>query len=238
MQNTPKPPYPSNKLPTPQKSNKKLWIIFGSIAGAMIVMMGGCAGKSEGDYARTSTNSSSPSMNVANSAAPSTNMSQTSSMNASSRTDASAMGAGGLIGTWSGTLECSNGQSIQAVYKVAASGNPIYQYQTKDGQREVEFTSSGQTVRFLPPGGGVATVTVNSLSASSDRISYTLDISEERTSQDTLDQNKGSIAANAKLSGTELEVEMTISSTSVVSQPGMVVPGNESRGVCRGRFRK
>lgn len=146
--------------------------------------------------------------------------------------------AGGLTGTWSGNLRCNNGETVESTYHISPSGNPIYKYQTKNGWREAELASSGQTVRFVPAQGGVVTVTVNSLSTSPERISYALNITEESTSGGTLDQREASVMTDAKLSGAELEVELTVRSMSVVSQPGIVVPGDESSGVCRGKLRK
>lgn len=220
-------PSPSNKPPAPSKSNKKRWVVLGSMVCVMLLMMGGCAGPSRSDYVPTSSNSSS------NSAASSVNAPETPSGagTATGRT-------GGLAGTWKGNLKCSNGQTLPSVYKVAGSGNPIYEYQTNNGPREAELTSSGQTVRFIPPEGGVVTAVVNSLSTSSDRISFQMDITGEKTSGGTLDQSEAGVTMDAKLSGAELEVEMAIRSTSVASQPDLVVPGKESSGVCSGRLRK
>jgi hypothetical protein len=65
-------------------------------------------------------------------------------------------GASELAGTtWKGSFKCDDGNEIQANYRFAESGNPIYEYQTSGGAREVELESPGQTLRFVPPGGGV-----------------------------------------------------------------------------------
>jgi hypothetical protein len=149
-------------------------------------------------------------------------------------------GSGGtsLAGTWTGTLACSTGEQLPATYKIAPSGNPIYEYQTSSGPRVVELTSPGQSFRFVPPERGVATVTVEALSVAPDRIAYTLSISEERTSGDTLTQSQTTIATDATLSGAELAVQMTIRSTTTLSQPGHVVPGETQTATCQGRLRK
>jgi hypothetical protein len=44
--------------------------------------------------------------------------------------------------------------------------------------------------------------------------------------------------SEANIAGSELEVEFTVRSQNVLSQPGIVVPGDESEVVCRGRLRK
>lgn len=147
-------------------------------------------------------------------------------------------GKSSMTGTWSGNINCQPGGSVQAVYRVSGNGYPIYDYQTKSGAREAELNSTGQVVRFVPPGGGVADVRVDSLSVAPDRISYTLSISEERTSMDTLDQNKAVVNSEARLTGAGLEVEMTVRAQGIASQPGMVVPGEESNTRCRGTLQK
>jgi hypothetical protein len=147
-------------------------------------------------------------------------------------------GSSSISGTWKGTINCEPGGSTEAVYRVSGSGNPIYEYQTKSGAREVEFTSTGQVVRFVPPGGGVANVQVRSLSVGSDQISYSLNISEERTSRDTLDQNRAVVTSEARLTGAGLEVEMTVRAQGIASQPDLVVPGEEQSARCRGTLQK
>src|SRR5688572_32822289 len=89
-------------------------------------------------------------------------------------------------GSWKGTVSCDNGNQMDASYKIASSGNPVYEYQSKSGPREVELSEPGQVVRFVPPGGGVTTVTVDSISTSPERITYSLSVSEESSGGGTL----------------------------------------------------
>jgi hypothetical protein len=144
--------------------------------------------------------------------------------------------AGG--GSWKGTVNCDDGNELDASYKIAASGNPVYEYQSKSGPREVELTEPGQMVRFVPPGGGVTTVVVDTISASPDHITYALSISEERAGGGTLSQSRARMESEANISGSDLEVEFTVRGQNVLSQPGILVPGDESVVVCRGRLRK
>ena len=140
--------------------------------------------------------------------------------------------------TWKGSFKCDDGDEIQANYRVAPSGNPIYDYQTSGGAREVELESPGQTLRFVPPGGGVRNIVIDDISVSTDRISHTMSISEERTSGGTLDQSRSTISSDAVLAGGALELEIAIRSQNTVSQPGIVVPGDESVVTCKGRLRR
>ena len=141
-------------------------------------------------------------------------------------------------GSWKGTVNCDDGNQLDASYRIAASGNPVYEYQSKSGPREVELTESGQMVRFVPPGGGVTTVVVDSISTSPERITYALRISDESSGGGTLSQSAATMESEANIDGSDLEVEFTVRSRNVLSQPGIVVPGDESVVVCRGRLRK
>ncbi|HLN97076.1 MAG TPA: hypothetical protein VK208_01200 [Pyrinomonadaceae bacterium] len=156
-----------------------------------------------------------------------------------SSSKASDNDSGSLAGTtWKGSFKCNDGDEIQANYRFADSGNPIYDYQTSGGAREVELTSPGQTLRFVPPGGGVRNITLDDISVSPDHISHTMTISEERTSGGTLDQSHATISSEATLSDGGLDVEFTVRSQNTVSQPGIMVPGDESVVVCKGRLRR
>jgi hypothetical protein len=156
-----------------------------------------------------------------------------------SASDSSDGADGALAGSsWKGLIKCDDGDELQVNYKIAESGNLLYEYQTKSGAREVELESSGQMIRFVPPGGGVTTATLDTISSSPERITYSMTISEERASGGTLDQGSSAIQWEGKLSGSELEVEMNIRSQSTMSQPGIVVPGDESTVSCRGRLKR
>ena len=154
----------------------------------------------------------------------------------SSRSDSGTTDSG--EGSWKGTVSCDNGNTMDASYKIASSGNPVYEYQSKSGPREVELIEPGQVVRFVPPGGGVTTVTVDSISTSPERITYSLNVSEESSGGGTLSQSRATMETDATIDGSNLDVEFTIRSQNVLSQPGIVVPGDESRIVCRGKLRK
>ncbi|MDQ2977484.1 MAG: hypothetical protein M3R69_18985 [Acidobacteriota bacterium] len=156
----------------------------------------------------------------------------------SSSRSADARGSGLSGTTWKGTFKCDDGDEMQAHYKFADSGNPIYEYQTKSGAREVELTSPGQQIQFVPPGGGVTTIVIDDISVSTERASLTMTTSFEKASGETLDQNGARITSESVLSGDALDVETTIRSQNTVSQPGIVVPGNESTVVCRGKLKQ
>jgi hypothetical protein len=151
----------------------------------------------------------------------------------------SRSGSGALAGTtWTGTSSCDDGDNLQMVFKFADSGNPIYEYQTKGGLRSAELTEAGQSFRFLASGGGVTSVTVDSLDVSSDRVSHTMSFSTESSSGETLTQSRSRIGTEIAITEGELQVETTIRSQSVSSQPGIVAPGDEQVVVCSGKLKE
>jgi hypothetical protein len=165
--------------------------------------------------------------NVAN-----TNTDDTDSPRRSSGRSGSNSGA--LAGTtWTGTSNCDDGDNLEMIFKFADSGNPIYEYQTKSGLRSVELTEVGQLIRFVPPGGGVTSITVDSLDVSSDRASHVMSFSTESSGGETLTQSRSRVGTETAIRDEQLEVETTIRSQSVSSQPGIMVPGDEHIGLSR-----
>lgn len=194
-------------------SHTKLWIVLGSIIGVLVIVMGGCvacgaligfSALNDGD------DSGRHGKNVGKN------------------------GAGALATTsWKGTLSCDDGDNLPVVIKFAGSGNPLYDYQTSSGLKELELTSPGQTLRFVPPGGGVTNIVLDSISVSAERMRYVMSVSQERSGGGTLIQSRAQITTEAVISGSTLQVETTIRSNSTASQPGFVIPG-QSTTVCRG----
>jgi hypothetical protein len=87
-----------------------------------------------------------------------------------------------------------------------------------------ELTGPGQNFRFPAAGGGVSYVNVESLETSSEGVNYTVKVSHERASGDTMIQSRRLISYNANRSGSTLIVVISIRSNSAASQPGFVIP--------------
>ncbi len=145
----------------------------------------------------------------------------------------------GLVGTWTGTIACDDGESTTFDFIVSSNGHPVYFYQNQEGNnRKVELTHEGQTIKFIPAEGGVTQVQVAALSRSANNIGYSLDITSERLEGSTIIQEQIGYAVNGVLSGTALVVELAVSFQSVMSQPGYVVPGEPRKAFCSGKLRK
>lgn len=208
----------------PPPTNKKRWIILGSVIGVLVIVMGGCVacGALIGLSHLTDENATT---SVDDNDGPGRGPTERKPS------------AGALAGTsWNGTLNCNDGDNLSVIYKFAESGNPIYDYQTKSGLRSVELSSPGQFLRFVPPEGGVTSITFYELDVSDNRMRHAMRVSRERSGGGTLVQSQAIILTEALLSGSELEVETNIRSQSAASQPGIMAPGDEQAVICRGKL--
>ncbi len=220
--------FPNQPLPQQSTGIKKQWIFIGAVIGVLVIVMGGCVAC--GALIGLSS--------FSNSKVASTDADDPDNTRRSSGRSRSGSGSGALAGTtWTGASSCDDGESLQMIFKFADSGNPIYEYQTKSGLRSVELSEAGQLIRFVPPGGGVTSITVDSLDVSSDRVSHTMSFSTESSSGETLTQSRSRVGTETAITDGELQVESTIRSQSVSSQPGIVAPGDEQVVVCRGRLK-
>lgn len=145
--------------------------------------------------------------------------------------------AGDISGTWSGELK-SGEDTLPVTIKFAANGNPVYSYQAKSGESEVELTESAQGWRFLAPGGGVTSISVESLSVAPDRVNYVLFIAHEQTSGAILDQTFTKLGADFSLAGALLQTVFAISSNTTASQPGFMIPGETEETVYQGTLKR
>lgn len=143
-----------------------------------------------------------------------------------------------MSGTWAGNMLCGKEGASPIEFIVSQKGNPIFRYITKSGSREVELTHTGQDIAFVPPGGGVSRIKVISLSIITNRITYSLQQSNESTSGGTLVQEKGEVVFDAMLSGSVLNLKLKMQTQSVLSQPGQVIPGDIESVECYAALRK
>jgi hypothetical protein len=90
-----------------------------------------------------------------------------------------------LTGTWRGTLD---GQPGEATTAFSEDGYFLFEYTNNKGLvRTVELTAPGQ-IQFVPPGGGVTTMAVNSVVKRPGGVSYVLHIGFEPASGGDMDQ--------------------------------------------------
>jgi hypothetical protein len=122
--------------------------------------------------------------------------------------DAAAAGAQGTVhGQWSGMLRhLASDDTLGCELRVAPSGRPVWAYHDTSGRHERELTHEGQRVQYVPPGGGVATVTVQSVTGSATETGYVVDYSFEGSSNGYLTQKYQRLVLTGRLRGSQLDV--------------------------------
>ncbi len=89
--------------------------------------------------------------------------------------------AADLTGTWRGELDGKVGEFTTAF---SEDGYVLFEYPNNKGfVRTIELTAPGQ-IQFVPPGGGVTTVAVNSVVKRPRGVSYVLNIGFEQRAAD------------------------------------------------------
>ena len=82
----------------------------------------------------------------------------------------------------------------------------MWAFHDTSGLHEKELTHEGQRVQYVPPGGGVATVTVQSVTGSATETGYVVDYSFEGSSNGYLTQKYQRLVLTGRLRGSQLDV--------------------------------
>ena len=82
----------------------------------------------------------------------------------------------------------------------------MWAFHDTSGFHEKELTHAGQRLQYVPPGGGVATVTVQSVTGSAIETGYVIDYSFEGTSNGYLTQKYQRLVLIGRLRGSQLDV--------------------------------
>jgi hypothetical protein len=128
---------------------------------------------------------------------------------------ASTAGATSMTGQWTGTLrQPGDGSELGCDLQVAPSGRPVWAFHDTSGYHQRELTAAGQRIQYVPPGGGVTTVTVQSVTGSAVETGYVVDYSFEGTSNGYLTQKYQRIALTGRLRGSQLDVTYAEAGTS------------------------
>ncbi|HSK30425.1 MAG TPA: hypothetical protein VLA17_10715 [Candidatus Limnocylindria bacterium] len=132
----------------------------------------------------------------------------------------------------------SDGETLpNSEFRFSPEGYPIFTYQTKSRLKEAVLTTVVETIKFVPPRGGVTYITVESLSVSPESVDYAVSMSHERAGG-VLTQSSGTLVAEFSLAGNGLDVALMEQENTTVSQPGIVIPGDGSQIVYRGTLHK
>lgn len=144
-----------------------------------------------------------------------------------------------LSGSWKGTLAGSNGRSGEVQVDFGPRGFPLYSYTNNKGVvRQVELSHVGQTVEYVPAGGGVQRVVVKTLEKGQDRLAIGIGSSFERASQGYLDQQQETTLIEYALTPGGLAMKVTTRSTSHFGDKDMSVGGDPNSAVAEGLLQK
>lgn len=142
-------------------------------------------------------------------------------------------------GSWEGTLTGADGSSAEVQIDFSPQGFPLYSYTNNKGvARQVELSHVGQTVEYVPAGGGVQRVVVKTLEQGQGRLSVGIVFSFERASQGYLQQKQQSTLFEYALTAQGLKMRVTTRSTSHMGDKDMIVGGDPSSAVVEGILQK
>lgn len=152
---------------------------------------------------------------------------------------ASTVEAAELSGSWKGTLTGSDGRSGEVQVDFSPQGFPLYSYTNNKGVvRHVELSHVGQTVEFVPAGGGVQRVVVKTLEAGQGRLAIGIVGSFEKASQGYLQQQQEATLIEYALARGGLMMKVTTRSTSHFGDKDMIVGGDPNSAVAEGLLQK
>jgi len=142
-----------------------------------------------------------------------------------------------LTGTWRGPITVE-GQAAEFTATFSENGYFLYTYENNSGLvRTVELSGPGQ-IRFVPPGGGVMTLAVESVVQRPGGIAYVLHTGFERTSGGYLDQQYVSEEADYTLTAEGLRVRIVSRAASYFGDKGGSTGGPRNTRVFEGLLKK
>jgi hypothetical protein len=144
-----------------------------------------------------------------------------------------------LTGGWKGTLTGADGSQAEVHIDFSPQGFPLYAYTNNRGiARQVELSHVGQTVEYVPPGGGVQRMVVNTFEKAPGRLAVGIVGSFERASQGYLDQRQEMALFEYSLAPGGLHMRVTTKSTAHFGDKDMIVGGDPDSIVAEGLLQK
>ena len=118
-------------------------------------------------------------------------------------------------------------------------GFPLYSYTNNGGiTRQVELSQIGQTIEYVPPGGGVQRVVVKTMEGGPGRLSIGIAAAFERASNGYMDQRQEAARFEYALASGGLAMRVTIESTSHFGDKQGMVGGSPDAVVAEGLLQR
>lgn len=140
-----------------------------------------------------------------------------------------------MTGSWKGVVTGADGTSAEVYVDFSQQGFPLYSYTNNQGiARQVELSQVGQTIEYVPPGGGVQRVEVRAIEREQGRLSIAIVGSFEKSNQGYLDQHyEGALFEYGLVPG-GLKMRVTTQSTSHFGDKDTIVSGQPNAAVAEG----
>lgn len=143
--------------------------------------------------------------------------------------------AADMSGAWKGLLSSADGSQAEVQIDFSPQGFPLYSYTNNKGlTRHVELSHVGQTVEYVPSGGGVQRMVVERVEKGPGRLTVGISGSFERASQGYLDHQQEAALFEYALVPGGLKMRVTTSSTSHFGDKDMIVGGDPNAVVAEG----
>ena len=147
--------------------------------------------------------------------------------------------AADLTGGWKGILSSADGSQAEVEIDFSPQGFPLYSYTNNKGlTRQVELSHVGQTVEYVPSGGGVQRMVVERVEKGPGRLTVGITGSFERASQGYLDQQQEAALFEYTLVPGGLKMRVITSSTSHFGDKDLMVGGDPNAVVAEGVLKK
>ncbi|MDP9132204.1 MAG: hypothetical protein M3M98_03605 [Nitrospirota bacterium] len=144
-----------------------------------------------------------------------------------------------LTGGWKGMLASADGSQAEVQIDFSPQGFPLYSYTNNKGvARQVALSHVGQTVEYVPRGGGVQRLVVKSLEKKEGRLSVGIVGSFERASQGYMDQQQEVALFEYALAPGGLSMRVTTRSTAHFGDKDTIVGGDPNSVVAEGLLQK
>jgi hypothetical protein len=141
--------------------------------------------------------------------------------------------AADLTGTWRGTVT-TEGQAGEYIVVFDGEGYVLFEYTNNKGLvRTVALNATGQ-MQFVPPGGGVTTVAVNSVVKRPGGISYELSFGFERARNGYIDQRYAYEEHDYALTSRGLRVHVVSRAASYFGDRGGSIGGPRNAEILEG----
>lgn len=149
------------------------------------------------------------------------------------------LAAADLTGAWKGVLTSADGSRAEVQIDFSPQGFPLYSYTNNKGlTRQVELSHVGQTVEYVPRGGGVQRMVVKRFEQGQGRLSVSMIGSFERASQGYMDQRQEAALFEYTLVPEGLTMRVTTRTASHFGDKDVIVEGDPSSVVAEGMLQR